>query len=386
MWCGLCFSADYYFVVKVLCSPLSESVWNGYVMNINSYTSHDDNHILTTLPILEYVSLPSRLWILREKKIIYRNLPRDRNVFFPSMFERVPGCCLEIGSHCKSHRDCCLPFDMRDWFFLEDHQTLTRDWAGHKETVQEKREEETTCRLCQWSERGSQGAREGRGGGYAPSPLLLHRVAGEVSFSNHTLPTPAWATASHPTLCQSAACCGSRVREEAATVLLPSWSFPCTWLTGARGRGEVMPSALSVWVGQTTFAGHSHAELLPNTPWAVLKLLPYLQESKRRSTQAWSSRVGSEREGEVQKLLLPPPLCKSSLMCTPALKNLKAFSLWYNITALSNLKLRFNHSFLLPRWKLVPCLLPPKPWLSSAVPKHQQRPMCFYCKPSPLRG
>lgn len=88
-----------------------------------------------------------------------------------------------------------------------------------------------------------------------------------------------------------------------------------------------MPSAFSVWVGQTTFAGHSHAELLPNTPWAVLKLLPYLQESKRRSTQAWSSRVGSEREGEVQKLPLPPPLCKSSLMCTPALKKLKAFSL-----------------------------------------------------------
>lgn len=263
MWCGLCFSADYYLVVKVLCSRLSESVWNGYVMNISSYTSHDDNHILTTLPILEYVLLPSWLWILREKKIIYRNLPRDGNVFF-SVFERVPGCCLETGSHRKSHG--CLPFDMRDQYFSEDHVTLTCDWAGHKETGQEKREERACACASRLRRMGSQRG-ERREVCPQPAPPALHGGTGLVP--NHTLPTPAWATAGCPTLCQPPACYSSRVQEEAATILLPSCSFPGTWLSGARGREGVMPSAFSVWLGETTVAGHSHAELLPNTPWAV---------------------------------------------------------------------------------------------------------------------
>lgn len=44
---------------KSVVPPIRESMLNEYVMNINSYTSRDDNCILTTLPIVEYILLPS---------------------------------------------------------------------------------------------------------------------------------------------------------------------------------------------------------------------------------------------------------------------------------------------------------------------------------------
>lgn len=46
---------------KSLALPISESMWNEYVMSIKSYTSHDNNCILTTLPIVEYTLLLSWL-------------------------------------------------------------------------------------------------------------------------------------------------------------------------------------------------------------------------------------------------------------------------------------------------------------------------------------
>lgn len=240
MRCGLCFSADYYLIGKSLVLLWSESAWNGYAMNINSYTNHDDNHNLTTLPILEYVLLPSRLWILREKKIIYRNLPRDRNVFFPFMFDRVHGCCVEIGSHHKSHRDCCVPFDIRDQYFSEDHETLNCDWVGHKETGQQKKEEETACACASGVREGDGELERGEAGGVPPacsSCAAGREKSRSKSHTSHAGLGHSWPSM----LWQSPACYGSRVQEKAATIPLPSCSSPSTWLWGVReGRSNAL--------------------------------------------------------------------------------------------------------------------------------------------------
>lgn len=171
-----------------------------------------------------------------------------------------------------------------------------------------------------------------------------------------------------PMLCQSPVCNVSRVQKEAAIILLLSCSLPCMWLWGERERKSIALSFFCLGRGSNFY-------------W------PAGEQKEEHSAMAFMSREWKGRWSaeEVQKLPLPPLLGKSSRahlhLITP-----KAFSPLCNVTNLKNLKFRFNHSFLPPRWKPVSCTLLPKLWLSSTVPKHQQCPTRFYYQPSYLRG
>lgn len=212
------------------------------------------------------------------------------------MFERVPGCCLEIGNHRKSHRDCCLPFDMRDQHFSEDHERLTWDWVGRKKPGQENRQEGTAC------------------------------------------------------------ACASGVRDGESEI-----SFGITQLSLA----TAMPSSCPIPLGlsRSTFrrakqGAHSHGL--------------HKQQVK-----------GNVRCRSCHCHL---PCANPHLHAHLPLKKPKAFSPWCNVSALSNVRLRLKH---FSSSYMETCTLhtsPSKPRLSSAVPKHQQCPACFYYKPSHLRG
>lgn len=95
-------------------------------------------------PFLNHSSFYSTSYChLRKKKIIYRNLLRDRNVISSSVSERARGAVWEQVV-ATSHTYCCLPYDRSDV-----GKPWNVNWAGHSSWAGKKRRGKSLW-LCQW--------------------------------------------------------------------------------------------------------------------------------------------------------------------------------------------------------------------------------------------